>query len=217
MTTVLVVDDQALVRSGFRIILEQQADLEVVGEAATGVEAIRLTAELDPDVVLMDIRMPELDGLAATRRIVQRHPRSRVLVLTTYDLDDYVVDALRAGASGYLLKDVRPEALLAAVRATAAGETALGQAVVGRLVEEFLRASRPDPSVQARLDRLSDRERDVLAAVARGLTNPEIAAELVLSPATVKTHVANLLAKLELRDRVQAVILAYESGFVRRI
>jgi len=215
MIGVVVADDQLLVRSGFRIILEQQPDFEVCAEAATGAEAVQLVREHDPDVVLMDIRMPELNGLDATRTIARDSPRTRVLILTTYDLDEYVVAALRDGASGYLLKDVRPEDLVKSIRSVVAGETMLAQSVVNRLVDEFLvrSSARTDDLIQSRL---SDRERAVLTELTRGSTNAEIAATLVVSPATVKTHVASILAKLELRDRVQAVILAYESGFVER-
>lgn len=212
MIRVLVVDDQALVRSGFRIMLEQQPDLEVCGEAATGVEAVRLARDTEPDVVLMDIRMPELDGLDATRAIVRSGSAARVLVLTTYDLDEYVVAALREGASGYLLKDVRPEDLLRAVRAVAEGETMLAQTVMQRIVEGFLRAAPAAGRNDQRFERLSERERAVFTELARGLTNAEIGRGLFISPATVKTHVASILAKLELRDRLQAVIYAYETG-----
>jgi DNA-binding NarL/FixJ family response regulator len=215
MIRVVVADDQALVRGGFRIILEQQPDIEVCAEASTGAEAVQAVREQDPDVVLMDVRMPQLNGLDAARLIVRESPRTRVLMLTTYDLDEYVVAALRDGASGYLLKDVPPAELVRCVRAVTAGETTLAQPVVKRLVDEFL-MSAPARDPAPSLDRLSGRERAVLAELARGSTNAEIAAILVISPATVKTHVASILAKLGLRDRVQAVILAYESGFVSR-
>nr|WP_274637323.1 response regulator transcription factor [Microbacterium bovistercoris] len=212
MIRIVVADDQQLVRSGFRIILEQQPDFEVCGEAANGAEAVALVREHDPDVALMDIRMPQLNGLDATRAIVRESPRTRVLVLTTYDLDEYVVSALREGASGYLLKDVNPTELVRCVRAVASGETTLAQPVLRRMVDEFLHrdTASADPVI---FERLSDRERAVLTELTRGRTNAEIAAELVVSPATVKTHVASILAKLGLRDRVQAVILAYETGF----
>jgi DNA-binding NarL/FixJ family response regulator len=210
---VLIADDQSLVRAGFRLVLENHADLEVVGEAATGHQAIHSAERLEPDVVLMDIRMPELDGIAATRQITARQA-TRVLVLTTYDLDEYVYDALQAGASGFLLKDTPPAQLADGIRAVAGGEALLAPSVTRRLIEEFARigpARRPHP---AELDELTARELDVLRLLARGMSNAEIAAALVLSDTTVKTHVAHLLGKLGLRDRVQAVVLAYESGLV---
>ncbi|WP_323374085.1 response regulator transcription factor [Microbacterium sp. STN6] len=209
-----MVDDQLLVRSGFRIMLEQQPDIDVCGEAADGEQAVRLVRETHPDVVLMDVRMPGMNGLDATHAIVRDAPRSRVLVLTTYDVDDYVVAALRAGASGYLLKDVDPQELIRCVRSVAAGETVLAQPVVRRLVDEFLTRPQQPDGPSPIVERLSERERTVLTELARGSTNSEIAAALVVSPATVKTHVASILAKLGLRDRVQAVIMAYETGFV---
>jgi DNA-binding NarL/FixJ family response regulator len=213
---VVVADDQALVRGGFRLMLEQQPDIEVCGEAADGAQAVALVRERRPDVVLMDIRMPGTDGLEATRRILDGGvaATTRVLVLTTFDLDEYVVAALRAGASGYLLKDVDPSDLVSAIRAVAAGDAALGPTVVARLIDEYVRVSRAGTEAP-RLSTLSAREREVLALLAEGLTNREIADRIVVSPATVKTHVASVLAKLDLRDRVQAVILAYESGLVR--
>ena len=208
---VLVADDQALVRAGFRMILEAQADLEVVAEAANGREAVEAAARLHPDVALMDIRMPEMDGLEATRRLADS---VRVVVLTTFDLDEYVYDALAAGASGFLLKDVSRDELVHAVRVVAAGDAMLAPSVTRRLVAEFARqrpAPRPTP---ARLDVLTSREREVLELVARGLSNAEIAARLFVGEATVKSHVAHLLMKLDLRDRIQAVILAHELGIV---
>jgi len=209
--SVAVADDQALVRSGFRLMLEQQPDFTVCGEAADGAEAVRLAEELRPDVVLMDIRMPNLDGIAATERLV-RAGIGRVLVLTTFDVDDYVVDALRVGASGYLLKDVEPEDLVAAVRAVAAGDLPLSPTVLRRVVAAYVDGGRR-PS-DARLERLSDREREVLVLLGQGLTNAEICERLVVSMPTTKTHVANVLAKLTLRDRVQAAIFAHRSGLV---
>jgi len=210
---VLIADDQSLVRAGFRLVLENHDDLDVVGEASNGEEAIHSAGRLEPDVVLMDIRMPELDGIAATREITRRFP-ARVLVLTTYDLDEYVYDALQAGASGFLLKDTPPDQLAAGIRAVAAGEALLAPTVTRRLIEEFARV-RPTPQARpATLDDLTPREFDVLRHLARGLSNAEIAEQLFLSDTTVKTHVAHLLGKLGLRDRVQAVVLAYESGLV---
>jgi DNA-binding NarL/FixJ family response regulator len=216
-TSVLIVDDQALVRAGFRLILETQEDLEVVGEAADGHEASRLAGNLLPEVVLMDIRMPGLDGISATRLITALDAPQpvRVVILTTYDLDEYVFDALAAGASGFLLKDVRPEDLIHGVRLVAAGEALLAPSVTRRLIAEFAkRGARrgPDDRLAAAL---TARERQVLELVARGLSNPEIAVELTVSENTVKTHTAHLLQKLGARDRVQAVIYAYETGVVQ--
>jgi DNA-binding NarL/FixJ family response regulator len=210
---VLIADDQSLVRAGFRLVLENDDGIEVVAEASNGNEAVHGTARFRPDVVLMDIRMPELDGIAATREITRQHP-ARVLVLTTYDLDEYVYDALQAGASGFLLKDTPPEQLLAGIRAVAAGEALLAPTVTRRLIEEFARvgpARRPHP---AELDELTPRELEVLKLLARGMSNAEIASALFLGDTTVKTHVTHVLGKLGLRDRVQAVVLAYESGLV---
>jgi DNA-binding NarL/FixJ family response regulator len=210
---VLIADDQSLVRAGFRLVLENHDDLDVVGEASNGYEAIHSAGRLEPDVVLMDIRMPELDGIAATREITRRYA-ARVLVLTTYDLDEYVYDALQAGASGFLLKDTPPEQLASGIRAVAAGEALLAPTVTRRLIEEFARV-RPAPQARPQeLDQLTPREFDVLRQLARGLSNAEIAEQLYLSDTTVKTHVAHLLGKLGLRDRVQAVVLAYETGLV---
>jgi len=208
----LVVDDQAVVRLGFTALLDSQDDMSVVGAAGDGQQAVRLAAQLKPDVVLMDIRMPVLGGIEATGIITQREAPPRVLVLTTFDLDDYVYDALRAGASGFLLKDATPEEILHAVRVVGGGEALLAPAVTRRLIAEFAARSRPVPP--QKLDRLTPREREVLLLVASGLTNAEIAARLSLAGQTVKSHVSSLLFKLELRDRVQAVILAYESGMV---
>ena len=213
---VLVVDDQALVSAGLRAILDDQPDIEVVGEAADGATAFELARQLVPDVVLMDVRMPVLDGIAATRRVVDAGLPTRVLVLTTFDLDEYVYEALRAGASGFVLKDMPRDQLINAVRTVAAGESLLAPAVTRRLINRFLapEPERRSPDVDRRIARLSAREMEVLRLVARGLSNSEIADELVLSQTTVKTHVASLLRKLELRDRVQAVVVAYESGVV---
>jgi DNA-binding NarL/FixJ family response regulator len=210
---VLIADDQALVRSGFRMVLEAEDDIEVVGEAANGRQAIDSTRRLKPDVVLMDIRMPELDGIAATRRITDRHP-ARVLVLTTYDLDEYVYDALQAGASGFLLKDTPPEQLAEGIRAVASGEALLAPTVTRRLIEEFARIGPARRAQPAELDELTPREVEVLRLLARGMSNAEIAETLILGDTTIKTHVAHVLGKLGLRDRVQAVVLAYESGLV---
>ena len=210
---VLIADDQSLVRAGFRLVLENHPDIEVVGEASNGHEAVHSAGRLAPDVVLMDIRMPELDGIAATREITARHD-ARVLVLTTYDLDEYVYDALQAGASGFLLKDTPPEQLADGIRAVADGEALLAPTVTRRLIEEFTRVGRSPRARPAELDELTPRELEVLRMLARGLSNGEIAAELVLGETTVKTHVTHVLSKLGLRDRVQAVVLAYESGLV---
>jgi DNA-binding NarL/FixJ family response regulator len=212
---VLICDDQALVRSGFRMILEARPDLEVVGEAEDGLEAVELAARVDPDVILMDVRMPHLDGVEATRRVVRSGSRARVIVLTTYDLDEYVYDAIRAGASGFLLKDVQPAQLVDAIRVVAAGDALLSPSITRRLLDRFAR-SLPEPEPPpASLENLTDRELEVLRLLAGGLSNAELAAHLFVSEATVKTHVSNLLHKLGLRDRVQAVILAYEAGLVR--
>jgi DNA-binding NarL/FixJ family response regulator len=210
---VLLADDQELVRAGFRMILETQADIQVVGEAGDGVEAVAATRRLQPDVVLMDIRMPNLDGLQATKQIMAPGSGSRVLILTTFDLDEYVYQALAAGASGFLLKNAPPEQLISAVRVIDAGDGLLAPQVTRRVIEQFTRL--PPPSDTDALEGLTDREREVLKLIARGLSNAEIAAQLFVSDATVKSHVAHLLAKLQLRDRVQAVVLAYESGLIR--
>ncbi len=216
MISLLIADDQELVRAGFRVVLEAEPDLEVVAEAENGQQAIELSRRLRPDVVLMDVRMPVLDGIAATRRIragAIADGGPRVLVLTTFDLDEHVYDALRAGASGFLLKDVKASELAGAVRVVAAGEALIAPSITKRLVAEF--AARPDRLQRPReLDDLTAREVEVLGLVARGLSNAEIAAQLVVGEATVKTHVTRILGKLGLRDRVQAVVLAYESGLV---
>ena len=214
---ILIADDQALVRAGFKMILEAEEDLEVVAEASDGHEALQRVAEVKPDVVLMDIRMPELDGIEATRRLMANadpEQPTRVLMLTTFDLNEYVYEALRAGASGFLLKDVPAEQLAAGIRVVAQGEALLAPTITRRLIEEFAQA-RPEPlSPPAAFDELTPRELEVQRLIARGLSNAEIAEELVVSETTVKTHVARLLMKLGLRDRVQAVVLAYESGVV---
>jgi DNA-binding NarL/FixJ family response regulator len=215
MIRVLIADDQALVRGGFRMILDAQKDMEVVAEAGDGREAVERTREFEPDVVLMDIRMPELDGLEATRRLLTGDGRSRVLILTTFGADEYVYEAMKAGASGFLLKDVRPEQLAEAVRVVAAGDALLAPAITRRLVEQFVRRPPPGARKPPELAELTEREVDVLILVARGLSNAEIASSLVLTEATVKTHVTHILSKLKLRDRVQAVVLAYESGLVQ--
>jgi DNA-binding NarL/FixJ family response regulator len=210
---ILIADDQSLVRTGFRLILSGEPGIEVVGEARDGAEATALAAELEPDVVLMDVRMPDVDGIEATRRIVVDEGSPRVLVLTTFDLDDVVYDALRAGASGFLLKDASEERLLTAIQVVAEGGSLFAPSVTRRLIEEFSRraATAPPPA----LDELTTRELEVLRLLAQGLSNAEIAAQLVVSEHTVKTHVARILQKLDLRDRTQAVVLAYESGIVR--
>jgi DNA-binding NarL/FixJ family response regulator/class 3 adenylate cyclase len=214
---VLIVDDQALVRAGFRMILEAEEEIEVVGEAADGAEAVAEWQRLKPDVVLMDVRMPEVDGIEATRRLLgQDDADTKVVMLTTFDMDEYVYDALRAGASGFLLKDVPPEQLVAGIHAVASGDALLAPSVTRRVIEEFVR--HPPTSVRAEppeLRELTAREVEVLKLIARGLSNAEIAARLFVSETTVKTHVAHVLTKLDLRDRVQAVVLAYESGLVQ--
>jgi DNA-binding NarL/FixJ family response regulator len=212
---VLLADDQALVRGGLRVILESQDDVEVVGEASDGREALELARTLAPDVVLMDVRMPEIDGIEATRRLLVNPDAPRVLVLTTFDEDAYVYDAMKAGASGFLLKAVRPEQLVEAVRVVAAGEALLAPSITRRLVEEFVSGPPPNARGPAELDALTDRELEVLTLIARGKSNGAIAETLVLSEATVKTHVTHILRKLDLADRVQAVVLAYETGLVR--
>jgi DNA-binding NarL/FixJ family response regulator len=214
VTRVLVVDDQAMVREGFGALLAAHEGLEVVGHAADGEEAVEAVDRLSPDVVLMDVRMPRLDGLAATRRIIARHDAVRVLVLTTFDVDDYVYEALRAGASGFLLKDAPAEELVRAVRVVAGGEALLAPSVTRRLIADFASRAVPARAVSARIDVLTAREHEVLVLIARGLSNGEIAAQLVLAEQTVKTHVGRILTKLDLRDRVQAVVLAYETGVV---
>ncbi|HEX8085399.1 MAG TPA: response regulator transcription factor [Solirubrobacteraceae bacterium] len=214
---ILIADDQALVRAGFRMILEVEEDIEIVGEAVDGAQAVAMARELAPDVVLMDIRMPEMDGIEATRLITGEDEDSgpRVLMLTTFDLNEYVYEALRAGASGFLLKDVPPEQLAAGIRVVAAGDALLSPAITKRLISEFA-TTRPaePPQPPASFEELTAREVEVFRLIARGLSNAEIAGELVVSETTVKTHVARLLMKLGLRDRVQAVVLAYESGLV---
>jgi DNA-binding NarL/FixJ family response regulator len=210
---VLVADDQALVRAGFRQLLEREPDLDVIGEAADGAEAVALARRGRPDVVVMDVRMPNIDGLEATRRVLSERPAPRVLVLTTFDLDEYVFEALRAGASGFLLKDAAPEELVSAIRLVARGDALLAPSVTRRVIEEFARRAAPSPPNPG-LERLTPREREVLLLVARGLSNAEIAGELFLTLGTVKTHVAHILRKLDARDRVQAVVVVYESGLI---
>jgi DNA-binding NarL/FixJ family response regulator len=215
MTTLLIADDQALVRVGLRKILESEPDTTVVGEASDGQDAVAATRRLRPDVVLMDIRMPVLDGIEATRRIVRAQPGTRVLILTTFGLDDYVYDALRAGASGFMLKDAPPEEIVAAARIVASGDALLAPAITRAVIEEFTRApARVKPAIPRAVGDLTPREREVLDLLIRGLSNPEICRHLVISEATAKTHVARILQKLGLRDRVQAVIYAYETGLV---
>jgi DNA-binding NarL/FixJ family response regulator len=212
---VLLVDDQALVRSGFRLILETREDLEVVGEAEDGREAVDLARRLNPDVILMDVRMPNVDGVEATRRLAAAGSPARVLILTTFDLDEYVYEAIRAGASGFLLKDVQPAQLVDAVRVVAAGEALLAPTVTRRLLDRFadqLPGAKPPPE----LARLTERELEILTLLAEGLSNAELAERLFLSETTVKTHVSSVLRKLDLRDRVQAVVLAYKAGLARR-
>ncbi|GAA1223286.1 MULTISPECIES: response regulator transcription factor [Streptomyces] len=218
MTTVLVVDDQPLQRYGLRMLLDSVPETEVVGEAAHGADAVRKAAGLRPDVVLMDVRMPGMDGIEATRRIVATGDRSRVLVMTTFDLDEYVYAALRAGASGFLLKDARPEELLAGIRAVAVGDAVIAPALTRRLLYEFARLVPPHANgsdEEPRLSSLTDREREILVAIGKGWTNGEIATRFVLSESTVKTHVGRVLSKIGARDRIQAVIFAYDHGLAR--
>ncbi|GAA2134489.1 response regulator transcription factor [Actinomadura napierensis] len=207
---IVLADDQPLIRAGLRVLMADTADLEIVGEAGTGAEAVALVEEVGPDVVVMDIRMPDMDGIEATRRITTAH----VLMLTTFDDDEYIYGSLRAGASGFLVKDMALEEILAAIRVVANGEALIAPGVTKRLIEEF--AARPEPAIRPRpVDGVTEREREVLTLVGRGLSNQEIAGELFISPATAKAHVARLLAKLDARDRVQLVIIAYELGLVR--
>jgi len=224
-SSVLLADDQELMRMAFRMMIESQSDLAVAGEAATGTQAVAATLELRPDVVLMDVRMPQMDGVEATRRIVESGSESRVIILTTFDLDEYVYSALRAGASGFLLKDTPPAELLSAIRAVAAGDAVVAPSITKRLLTAYAKrlpahapgsgaADRAAPEQRELLAQLTAREQEVLLLVARSLSNAEIAAELVLSEATVKSHVGRVLAKLNLRDRVQIVVFAYESGLV---
>jgi DNA-binding NarL/FixJ family response regulator len=210
---VLVADDQALVRSGFRMILDERPDLELVGEAGDGAEAVALAEELEPDVILMDVRMPEVDGVEATRLLVARGTHARILVLTTFDLDEYVYAAVRAGASGFLLKDVEPGELVDAIRVVAAGNSLFGPEATRRLVERF--AAAPEAASSRSLAELTDREREILRLLATGLSNAELATRLYVGETTVKTHVSAILRKLGVRDRVQAVIAAYDAGLVR--
>ncbi len=209
---VLVADDQSMVRAGFRMLLSGEGDIEVVAEASTGLEAVEKAGRFQPRVVLMDIRMPELDGLEATRRILAADPSARVLILTTFDLDEYIYEALRAGASGFVLKDDPPEQLIAAIRTVAAGDALLSPSVTRRVIGRFTRI--PHPTPPAELDQLTARERDILRLIAEGLSNAEIGERLYISETTVKTHVTHVLQKLNLRDRVQAVVLAYRTGLV---
>jgi DNA-binding NarL/FixJ family response regulator len=211
---VLLADDQELLRAGLRMVLKPQPDIELVGEAADGEQAVALARRVKPDVAVMDIRMPGIDGIEATRRLLVHPEAPRVLVLTTFGEDEYVYDALRAGASGFLLKDAPPEELVTAIRAVARGDALLGPAVTRRVIEAFVRSRPPTQTAAGIVERLTARELEVLMLVARGLSNAEIAEQLVVSEATVKTHVARLLTKLDLRDRVHAVVFAYESGLV---
>jgi DNA-binding NarL/FixJ family response regulator len=209
---VLVADDQSMVRAGFRMLLSGEPDIEVVAEASNGLEAVDKAGRFHPSVVLMDIRMPELDGLEATRRILASDPGARILVLTTFDLDEYVYEALRAGASGFVLKDDPPEQLITAIRVVAGGEALLSPAITKRVITQFTRIPRPTPPKE--LDELTERELEVFRLVARGRSNAEISRELYISDTTVKTHITHIFQKLDLRDRVQAVVLAHEAGLV---
>jgi DNA-binding NarL/FixJ family response regulator len=212
---VLLCDDQALVRSGFRLILESREDIEVVGEAEDGREAIELARRVDPDVILMDIRMPNVDGVEATRRLVSGGSRARIVILTTFDLDEYVFESIRAGASGFLLKDVQPAQLVDAIRVVAAGEALLAPSVTRRLLERFAHTLPGEEKPPPELTSLTERELEVLTLLAGGLSNAELAQRLFLSETTVKSHISSVFRKLGLRDRVQAVVLAYEAGLVR--
>jgi DNA-binding NarL/FixJ family response regulator len=212
---VLLCDDQALVRSGFRLILEAREDVEVVGEAEDGREAIEFARRLDPDVILMDVRMPNVDGVEATRRLVAGGSRARILILTTFDLDEYVYEAIRAGASGFLLKDVQPPQLVDAIRVVAAGEALLAPSVTRRLLDRFAHTLPGEEKAPPELSSLTERELEVLKLLAGGLSNAELAQRLFLSETTVKSHISSVLRKLHVRDRVQAVVLAYEAGLVR--
>ncbi len=209
---VLVADDQSMVRAGFRMLLGGEDDIDVVAEAGDGREAVEKAARFEPNVVLMDIRMPDMDGLQATREILAANPAARILILTTFDLDEYIYEALSAGASGFVLKDDPPEQLIAAIRTVAAGDALLSPSVTNRVISRFARLQRPDPPKE--LDELTSREEDVLRLIAKGLSNAEIGEELFISDTTVKTHVTHVLQKLGLRDRVQAVVLAYQSGIM---
>ena len=209
---VLVADDQSLVRGGFRMLLAGEPDIEIVAEASTGLEAVDKASRFQPTVILMDIRMPDLDGLEATRRILAADDDARILVITTFDLDEYVYEALRAGASGFVLKDEPPEQLIAAIRTVAAGDALLSPAVTRRVIERFARL--PDPAPSQALDELTGREREIFRLIANGLSNAEIGQELHISETTVKTHVTHVFQKLNVRDRVQAVVLAYQTGLV---
>jgi DNA-binding NarL/FixJ family response regulator len=214
-TRVLLADDQELMRMGFRMVMDTQPDLEIVGEASNGAEAVEVTRNIAPDVVLMDVRMPELDGVEATRQIVGSKSRARIIILTTFDLDEYVYAALRAGASGFLLKDAPPGDLLSAIRAVASGDAVVAPSVTRRLLSSYAhRLPAPAVAEDERMELLTAREREVLLEVARSLSNAEIAERLVLSEATVKSHVGRILAKLDLRDRVQIVVFAYETGLI---
>ncbi|MGH3473935.1 MAG: response regulator [Aeromicrobium sp.] len=214
MIRVLVADDQAVVRAGLRMILESESDIEVVAEAVDGRHALDLVRDHDPDVVLMDVRMPHVDGVEATRRLVDGGSRTRVLILTTYDLDESVYDALRAGAAGFMLKTESPSRLVEAVRVVASGEALLAAGITRRLIDRFVTGRRPGDAGSAALEALTEREREVLDLVAAGMSNAEIARSLVVGEGTVKTHVARILSKLQLRDRVQVVVFAYENGVV---
>jgi DNA-binding NarL/FixJ family response regulator len=216
MTGVLIADDQALVRVGLRKVFESEPDMTVVGDAGDGDQAVHAARRLRPDVILMDIRMPVLDGIEATRRITGESPEARVIILTTFGIDAYVYESLRAGASGFMLKDAPPEEITAAVRIVAGGDALLAPAVTRAVIDQFARPAEPPPPDPPSLTELTPREREVFALLIRGLSNPEICQELVISEATAKTHVARILQKLALRDRVQAVIFAYESGVVER-